>query len=152
LPLYPGGQTPYASTTCRNHGICPANWRCNKKRGCLPPNGGSICQGKGYLRGQCEGLGCCKWNPGLSGDKCVKQSGGVCNKPVDPNTCADDTLRFLKNIRNKDGVLIKKTCEWLRSRETNQKRKFCTKPKFSLATQGYKPAKDVCVDICDSYL
>jgi len=109
LPLYPGGQTPYASTTCRNHGICPANWRCNKKRGCLP-------------------------------------------KPVDPNTCADDTLRFLKNIRNKDGVLIKKTCEWLRSRETNQKRKFCTKPKFSLATQGYKPAKDVCVDICDSYL
>ena len=247
LPAYPGGQMPYASTTCHNHGICPADWRCNKKRGCLPPTGGSICQQKGYSSGQCEALGCCKWNPDLSGDKCVKQSDGVCNKPLDPNieynsakcddqeTCCyfscnvlerqrdgeqigqkgncgydctsgiapaydgkvypelyflptfywtnggqyrydegplniqgtnknmfercsnacagnDDASMFLKNVRPKDGILIKRTCGWLRSRKTNQKRKICTNPKFSLATQGYKPARGVCIDICDSYM
>lgn len=246
LPPYPGGQMPYASTTCHNHGICPADWQCNKEEGCLPPTGGSICQQKGFERGQCEALGCCKWNPGLSGDKCVKQSDGVCNKPLDPNidiakcddqetccyfscndlelqhsgnqygqrgncgkdctigispaydgkvypelyffptggyhtnheqykygegplniqganknmfercsnTCdgSSDESTFLKNLRPKDGVLIKKTCGWLRSRKTKQKRKICTNHKFSLATQGYKPARDVCTAICAAYM
>lgn len=155
LPPYPGGQMPYASTTCHNHGVCPADWRCHKTKGCLQPTGISICQEKGFSRGQCEALGCCTWNAGLSGDKCVKQSDGVCKKPVDPKwkECDDqETCLFLQNLRPQDGSLIKKTCGWLANRKTSQKRNICTKPKFSLATQGYKPARDACADICDSFM
>ena len=55
--------------------------------------GGLICgEEKGYSRGQCEPLGCCKWNPGLSGNTCVKQSDGMCNKLVEPNLGNDSTM------------------------------------------------------------
>jgi hypothetical protein len=45
LPPYPGGQSPYAPTSCLGE-VCGVGWRCNKKRGCLPPTSKSICEGK----------------------------------------------------------------------------------------------------------
>jgi len=244
LPPYPGGQAPYAPTTCYDFGVCPSDWRCTKAKGCLPPTGRGTCENEGFSRGQCEAMGCCKWDKAQSGgDTCMKQQ-QMCPKPEDKNTegakcddqetccyfgcnalelednglqlgqkgncqkdCTigiapayngvvyeevylladryytnenvygyyeegplniqgtnknmferclnvcfrdkedDPTAVFLKNIRRKDGKLTKKTCKWLKNRPLNLQKRVC---RFSLATQGYKPAKDVCTDICAS--
>lgn len=246
LPPYPGGQAPYAPTSCHDFGVCPVDWRCDKNRGCLPPTGRQTCENKGFSRGQCEAMGCCKWDPSQSGgDKCIRQQEWACPKPEDKTTdgakcddqetccyfgcnslelsddglqfgqkgncqkdckigiapayngviyeevfllpdmyytneagyaygmgpleiqgrnknmferCSnvclgdqedDPTAVFLKNIRRKDGKVMKKTCKWLKNRSDKQQRRFC---RGTLATQGYKPAKDVCTDICANYM
>ena len=78
LPPYPGGQAPYSATSCFGD-VCPAGWRCNKNKGCLPPSGKSMCKNKGFSKGQCEALGCCKWEAGA----CQKEAKS-CPTPVDP--------------------------------------------------------------------
>jgi len=46
LPPYPGGQSPYAPTSCFEQ-VCAVGWRCNKKkRKCLPPTSRNTCEGK----------------------------------------------------------------------------------------------------------
>lgn len=89
LAPYPGGKEPYAPTSCFGKGVCPVGWRCNRKKGCLPPSSTQICEGKGFNKGQCEALGCCQFQGGL----CKKGSDFVCAKREDPNTakaqCSD---------------------------------------------------------------
>ena len=83
LSAYPGGIAPYAPTSCGTN-VCPVGWRCNpNKSKCLPPTGESICENKGYSKGQCLALGCCKYK-----GTCMKK-GNSCSKPKDPgiSTC-----------------------------------------------------------------
>jgi len=89
LAPYPGGKEPYAPTSCFGKGVCPVGWRCNKWKGCQPPTSKKICEGKGFNKGQCEALGCCKFQ----GGECKQGSQFLCTKREDPNTakaqCSD---------------------------------------------------------------
>lgn len=89
LPPYPGGQEPYAATSCFGKGVCKVGERCNKKKGCLPPSSRKFCQGRGLNKGQCLALGCCKYE----NNTCKKGNQFQCAKNTDPNSalnqCAD---------------------------------------------------------------
>jgi len=89
IPPYPGGQEPYASTSCNGKGICPVGWRCNKNKGCIKPSSKKICAGRGLNKGQCLALGCCKFE----NSTCKEGDNFACAKSEDPftptATCAD---------------------------------------------------------------
>jgi hypothetical protein len=247
LSPYPGGQEPYAATSCYSFGVCPSGYKCNKKKGCLPPKGGSLCKQQND-KGRCDAIGCCKWK--RRGNKCVRKKSrrrrkkrkksGTCKAPQDPgkatcddpatccffscdaiklefdesqwsqegncgcscktgiptafdgkqypelflvqdayysgcevygyddpsgplqiegdnknmfdrckSSCNGDGAIFLKEVRKKDGKLIKKNCQWLKKKSNEIKKKICTQE--TLSTQGYKAAKDVCHSICDAF-
>jgi len=78
LPPYPGGKAPYSPTSCGNK-VCPVGWRCLNNK-CKPPSGKSMCVNKGFNKGKCLAIGCCKWKNGT----CLKRN-NICKKPVDPS-------------------------------------------------------------------
>lgn len=90
IPPYPGGMVGHSPTSCFDFGVCPVGWRCNRKRGCLKPLSKQSCEGKGYNKGQCLAIGCCRWSNGT----CLKKEGSsnacpAISKEPNPFICRD---------------------------------------------------------------
>jgi len=81
LPSYPGGQSPFAPTSCFDKGVCPVGWRCHVDKGCIRPTSKKICENKGFNRGQCDAMGCCKFVNGI----CKKRKKKICPRRKIPN-------------------------------------------------------------------
>jgi hypothetical protein len=70
------------------------------------------------------------------------------------NRCKDQcwgeasTTQFLLRIEDEDGRLVKKSCDWLATRENWEKRTVCTANRYNLSTQGYESASLACPETC----
>ena len=66
--------------------MCPVGWTCQANQSkCLPPTGSDLCENRGFAKGQCKAMGCCKFVNGQ-----CKAKSESCPKPTDPvATCSD---------------------------------------------------------------
>jgi len=139
IPPYPGGTVPYSANSCGSK-VCKPGWVClKKKRKCISPTSKSLCR-PNFGRSQCNAMGCCNFKKG----KCESKP-GKCPKPKYPS----GGNKFLLNL-NKDGVMVLKTCQWLKNLPKKQINRICNFQKYNLSKLGYKPARVVCSKVCTS--
>ena len=90
LPPYPGGMAPFSVMSCGSS-VCRPGWLCDENRNeCIEPTGKDMCEGYGYTKEQCDGVGCCKYRNGGCKSK-NKYRSTACPPPGNKQqwTCSD---------------------------------------------------------------
>ena len=68
----------------------------------------------------------------------------------DPKEDVNAIFTWKRQPKNKK--LLKRSCGWLQGKKWNQKKKFCTLPKFNLFVEGQQqPASQVCFETCANF-